>query len=112
MAVTQILAIDKSFSSAVIPVTPFPSYVNHHAVTTAETETVPAGATRVVISTSADIWLSDGTGAVPAGDVIDGTGSFLMGAGTTRVFYVSPTQTLSVVSASGTANVSFEYFTA
>lgn len=109
MAVTQNL-IYKSLRTAVIPTTPFPIHVNHRAVTAAETETVPANAYRVVINSDAAIWMSDGTAVVPAGDVTDGTGSFLLGAFQPRCFEVVPDQTLSVISASGTANVSFEYF--
>jgi hypothetical protein len=90
--------------------TPFPAFVNHYPVTTAKTVTVPAGYTGVVIESDADIWLSDGTAAIPAGDVTNGTGSFPLKGGASRGFDVSPGQTISVISASGTANVAFEYF--
>jgi hypothetical protein len=108
MAVTQTLQGRRHHHAA--PFTSFPVHVNHRVVTTAETETVPDGANAVIITSDADIWLSDGTAVVPAGDVIDGTGSFPLAAGVARGFYVSPGQTLSVISASGTANVGFEYF--
>ena len=90
--------------------TPFPSYVNHRSITTAEAETVPAGMSMVIISSTSDIWLSDGTAAVPTGDVVDGTGSFPLKAGVARGFDVTPAQTISVIPASGTALVAFEYF--
>lgn len=109
MAVTQPLNMPRDFRNSV-PMIPFPLYVNHRAVTVAEDETVPAGATRVFITTDADVWLADGTAAVPAGDVTNGSGSFLLKAGVTRGFFVTPAQTISVISASGTAHVSFEYF--
>lgn len=109
MAVAQPLSLPKEFRNAV-PVIPFPAYVNHHTVTAAEAETVPAGATRVFVTSDADAWLSDGTAAVPSGDAVDGTGSFFLAKGVTRGFFVSPGQTLSAISASGTAHVSFEYF--
>lgn len=110
MAVVQPLVMQQKPAVVAIPLLPFPVYVNHRAVTTAETETVPAGATRVFITTDADAWLSDGTAAVPAGDVTNGTGSFLLKAGVCRGFFVTPAQTLSVISASGTAHISFEYY--
>lgn len=109
MAVSQPLTLPKEFRNAV-PMIPFPAYVNHRTVTAAEADTVPAGATRVFITSDADIWLSDGTSAVPTTDVTDGTGSFFLAKGVTRGFFVAPGQTLSVISASGTAHVSFEYF--
>lgn len=109
MAVAQPLTLPKEFRNAV-PLIPFPVYVNHHSVAAAENETVPAGATRVFITANADVWLADGTAVVPAGEVVDGTGSFLLKAGVTRGFFVTPGQTISVISASGTALVSFEYF--
>lgn len=93
--------------------TPFPAYVNHHTVTTVEDETVPAApVTGVIITPTADIWLALGTGTavVPSSDVVDGTGSFHIGAHVARGFNVTAGQKLSVVSASGTALVSFEYF--
>lgn len=110
MAVSQVLPLKNGRTEACLPITGFPVYVNHHAATVAETETVPAGAYRVIITPDADAWFSDGTAVVPAGDVVDGTGSFLIAAGVARAFYVKPGQTISVISASGTANVSFEYF--
>jgi hypothetical protein len=110
MAVTQALVFTKNLRTKMVPTIPFPSFVNHHAVTTAETETVPAGAYSVVIKTDATIWLSDGTAVVPAGDVVDGAGSFPLGAGEAICFDVVPGQTISVISASGTANVAFLYY--
>lgn len=111
MAVAQSLTsgMTKEFWGSV-PVTPFPVYVNHRTVTAAETETVPDGASWMVITSDADLWASDGTAAVPSSDVTDGTGSFFVKAGVARAFAVVATQTLSVISASGTAHVSFEYF--
>lgn len=93
-----------------VPVTPFPLNVNHRTVTTAEAETVPAGATMVAIGADADIWLSDGTAVVPSSDVTDGTGSFPLGAWVTEVFFVTPGQTISVIANTGTAHVSFRYY--
>jgi hypothetical protein len=93
--------------------TPFPDYVNHRTITTAETETVPTlspAVRRVVITADADVWLSDGTAVIPSSDVIDGTGSFLLKAGVARGFDIEQGWTLSVISASGTAHVAFEYF--
>lgn len=110
MAVTQALIFTKNLRTKTVPVIPFPSYVNHHVVTTVEAETVPAGAYAVVIKTDAVIWLSDGTAAVPAGELVDGTGSFPMSPGEAICFDVVPGQTLSVVSAAGTANVAFLYY--
>lgn len=110
MAVTQALIFTKNLRTKTVPVIPFPSHVNHRVVTAAETETVPAGAYMVVIKTDATIWLSDGTAAVPAGDVTNGTGSFPMSPGEAICFDVVPAQTISVISASGTANVAFLYY--
>lgn len=93
--------------------TPFPDHVNHRTITTAEEETVPAltpPVRRVVITSDVDAWLSDGTAQVPSGDVTDGTGSFFLKAGVARGFSVSEGQTLSAISASGTAHISFEYY--
>src|SRR5688500_15985246 len=87
-----------------------PAYVNHRTITTAEAETVPAGYCGVIMVADADIWFSAGTAAVPTGDIVDGTGSSFLKAGATRGFDVSPGQTISVISASGTAHVAFEYF--
>ena len=109
MAVTQALIFAKNIRTQTVPRIPFPSYVNHRAVTAAETETVPAGAYSVVIKTDATAWFSDGTAAVPAGDVT-GTGSFPMAPGEAICFDVVPGQTISVISASGTANVAFLYY--
>lgn len=108
MAVTQTLQGGRRDHAA--PFTTFPLYVNHRVVTVAETETVPTDANAVIVSTDADVWLSDGTAVAPAGDVVDGSGSFFMKDGTCRGFYVTGGQTLSVISASGTASVAFEYF--
>ncbi len=92
------------------PFTPFPNgNVVHRTVTTAAAETVPAGCGAVIITADAAIWISGGTAVVPSSDVTDGTGSVFLGAGVARGFYVSPGQALSVISASGTAHVSFEY---
>ena len=110
MAVTQALIFTKNLRTKTVPVIPFPSYVNHHVVTAAEAETVPAGAYMVVIKTDATIWLSDGAAAVPAGEVVDGTGSFPQGAAEAICYDVVPGQTISVIAASGTANVSFLYY--
>lgn len=110
MAVTQALIFTKNIRTQTVPRIPFPAFVNHHAVTVAEAETVPAGAYSVVIKTDATIWLSDGTAAVPAGDVTNGSGSFPMAPGEAICFDVVPGQTISVISASGTANVAFLYY--
>lgn len=111
------MAVAQSFTSNVprdlkggVSVTPFPIYVNHRVVTAAETETVPAGATIVVIGADVGIWVSDGTAQVPASDVTDGTGSFYLAAGVSEPFYVTPAQTISVIASAGTANVSFRYY--
>lgn len=112
MAVAQSLTsgMTKEFWGSV-PVTPFPAYVNHRTVTAAETETVPDGASWVVITSDADLWASDSaTAVVPSSDVTDGTGSLFLKAGVSRAFAVVAGQTLSVISASGTAHCSFEYF--
>lgn len=95
-----------------LPSTTVPGYRNHYVVTAAKTITVPAGAFRMVLCPDANIWwAADGTAAVvPAGDVTDGTGSAFWGAGQTRIFEVSPADTLSVISASGTANVGVEFW--
>lgn len=110
MAVTQALVFTKNLRTQTVPRIPFPVHVNHRAVTAAETETVPAGAYSVVIKTDATAWFSDGTAVVPAGDVTGGTGSFPMAPGEAICFDVVPGQTISVVSASGTANVAFLYY--
>lgn len=96
-----------------LPVLPFPLYINHRTVTVAEDETVPALASYVVIDSDADVWIANGTGAavIPSGDVIDGSGSALFKAGViSPPFRVQPAQVLSIVSASGTAHVSFWYY--
>lgn len=110
MAVAQALVFAKNVRTQTVPRIPFPSFVNHRAVTTAETETVPANGYSVVIKTDATIWLSDGTAAVPAGDSNPGEGSFPMAPGEAICFDVVPGQTISVISASGTANVAFLYY--
>lgn len=110
MAVTQALVFTKNVRTQTVPRIPFPTHVNHRAVTVAETETVPAGGYSVVIKTDATCWLSGGTAVVPAGDVADGTGSFPLAPGEAICFDVVPAQTISVISASGTANVAFLYY--
>jgi len=110
MAVTQALRFLRQRSQAVLPKIPFPAYVNHRAVTVAETETVPANAYVVVIKTDAVAWFSRGTAAVPAGDVTDGTGSFPISPGEAILFDVKPGTEIRVIAASGTANVSFWYY--
>lgn len=110
MAVAQPLVLEGPLAEISLPILPFPAYVTNRTLTTAETETVPAGATRVFITSDADAWLSSGTAAAPTTEVSDGTGSIFLKAGVTRGFFVSPAQTISVVSASGTAHLSFEYF--
>lgn len=112
MAVTQALALQRNVLTGVLPITGFPAYVNHRTAAAAETETVPAGAARVVITADADVWLSDGTAAVPVGDVVDGTGSFLLAAKATRAFFVTVGQTISFVPATGTVHIGFEYYSA
>jgi hypothetical protein len=107
MATDQSLLKDTQI--AVVPLTPFPSHVNHRTAAAAETETAPTWAGSVIITPDADAWFSDGTAAVPTGDVDDGTGSFLISAKATRAFYITPGQTFSFVPATGTVHVSFEY---
>lgn len=95
-----------------IPTVPAPVYVTNRTVTAAETETVPTGATRVIISADAAIWYAFGRAAViPTDDttVTGGVGSIPMVAGAPRSFFVSPASTISTVSVTGTAHVCFEY---
>lgn len=96
-----------------VPVTPFARYVNNRRVTTvSETETVPAGATQVVIApTGADLWIRHGAVAVAGvSDVTDGTGSILIKEGVSRALFVSPADTFGMITAAGTADVSLEYY--
>lgn len=97
---------------AVVPITPMPTYVNHKVLGAgAETETVPAGASVVVIATTADLWVTiGGTAATPVADVTDGTGVFLLAAGSTRSFAVGPAAAISVIAQAGAGIVSFEYY--
>lgn len=111
MAVTQPLAFTMPKDlKGTVPIIPLPQYVNHRSVTTAEAETVPALAQYVIFSGNADAWISDGTAVVPASDVTDGTGSFFVKAGAIIGFAVTPGQTISVISASGTLLASFAYY--
>ena len=92
---------------------PFPLWVNNRVVTGAEDETVPLNGKYVIISPDADVWISNGHGSatVPSGDVSDGTGSAFFQAGVmSPPFRVQPGQILSIVAASGTANVSLWYY--
>lgn len=96
-----------------LPVLPFPLYVNNRTVTVAEDETVPAGAKYVVIDSDADAWIANGSGlaVVPSGDTVDGSGSIFFKAGViSPPFRVQAAQILSTVSATGTAHVSFWYY--
>jgi len=94
-----------------LPITSLSFYVNHRTISTAETETVPAGAGRVVITPDGDAWVNpNGTAVVPSGDVTDGTGSIFVKAGIARAFYVAAGNALSTIAASGTIHVSYEYF--
>lgn len=94
-----------------LPITALSFYVNNRTISSAETETVPTGAGRVVITSDGDAWMNpNGTAAVPSGDVTDGTGSICLKAGVARVFYVAAGNSLSIIAASGTVHVSYEYF--
>lgn len=94
-----------------VPVLPLPDYINHREITTAESETVPAEMYRVVISSDTDVWFrKTNTAVVPSSDVTDGTGSGFLKAGVPICFAVAPTMVISVVAASGTAQVSFWYY--
>lgn len=93
-----------------LPVTGLPAFVNSHAAGLPVTETVPEnpGAWRVVISTDATAWFRvAAAAAAPAGSTTDGTGSFMIGAGQSRIFDCAPGDEINVL---GPANVSFEYF--
>jgi hypothetical protein len=107
------MAIDQSFlkdtQAAVVPVSAFPAYVTHRTAAAVETETAPASASAVAITPDADAWFSGGTAVVPSGDVSDGTGSFLIPAKATRVFFITPSKAISFIPVSGTVHVSFEY---
>lgn len=98
------------------------AYVDNRvlAASVAETVTKPTGTVAqtynsCVITTNADIWIRrDGTAAVPAADVTDGTGSILLPAGSSRVMDFADDggtilATFSMIS-SGAALVSMEWF--
>lgn len=113
MAVMQPLVSSFPGIAGSLPVMPFPLWVNNRTVTTAEDETVPAGAAFVVINPDADVWIASGTGtaAAPSGDVTNGAGSvFLKGGVISPPFRVQPGQILSGVSATGTAHVAYWYY--
>ena len=113
MATMQPLVSSFPGIAGALPVLPFPLWVNNRTLTTAEDETVPTGAYFVVIDSDADVWIAGGTGAAaaPSADVSNGTGSaFFKGGVISPPFRVQPAQILSVVSASGTAHVSFWYY--
>ena len=94
-----------------LPVTGLATYVNSHDASLPTVETVPESpnsAWRVVISTDATTWFRvGGTAAFPSGHIVDGTGSFMIGAGVSRIFDCAPGDEISII---GPANVSFEYF--
>lgn len=77
--------------------------------TTAEDETVPAGMYRVYITADAASWIN--FGATAAAPTADTGNSLYLPAGIRRGFRVTPAQTISCLSVSGTAHACFEYFT-
>lgn len=110
MAVTQWYPPPRFPESA--PPPPIGTYVSNRtlAAGVAETVTVPAGATSVIVSGDATMWARiGGTAAVPTGDVTDGTGSVCLQTWAYRA--CTPGGTISVV-AGATAHVSFEWFLA
>lgn len=82
-------------------------YVNAKslAASVSETETVPAGASFVIISANADIYLKKGGAASVPGDVADGTASFL----NPYAMAVGPGDTYGVISAVACI-VTFSYY--
>lgn len=98
---------------AVVPIRPLPTYINNKVLgAAAETETVPAAYSYVVIGTTADIWVDPtNTAVVPVADVTNGAGRFLIAAGSKEALAVPPGATLSVIAAAGSGIVSFEYYT-
>lgn len=85
------------------------------AAATVETITKPTGYGSAVITPNADVWIRrGGDAAVPAADVVDGTGSILVPAGQSRIIdFVdsidSTLATITIISA-GAALVSLEWF--
>mgnify|MGYP001573024917 CR=1 FL=1 len=71
------------------------------AADTAEVHTIPAGATKVIVSATTNTWLNIGAaGAIPAADVTDGTGSILIqGAIPPRIFNLGAATTIGLRSA-------------
>jgi uncharacterized protein YcgI (DUF1989 family) len=100
--------------TGVVPIRPLPTYINNRVLgAAAETETVPAGYSFVVIGTTADLWVDPtNTAATPAADVTNGAGRFLIAAASKEAFGIATGQALSVIAPSGTAIVSFEYYAA
>lgn len=97
---------------AVVPMTPMPAYIDNLVLGAgAESSTVPAGYSYVIIASTADLWVrASGTAATPVADKSDGTGSFLLPAASTRAFAVGTGATISVIAPSASAIVSFEYY--
>lgn len=91
---------------------PFPSF-NYNVVLAgaAKTVTVPAGVSWAFISVTDDAWMAKtAPAAVPAADVLDGTGSVLIQPVDTdmaRLFYVRGVASFSLI---GTANVSIAWY--
>lgn len=94
------------------------AYVDNRvlAAATAETFTKPSGYSSAVITVDTDCYIRrDGTAAVPAADVTDGTGSILIPAGQSRIIDLTdspgatPLASFSIVCA-GAAITSVEWF--
>lgn len=107
------MALNKIISKG--DVLPIPEYVNHNSVTTAENLTIPSGAGMMVISSNVAAYMNATTTAVvPASDVVDGTGSFLLAPGAVYRFLLTKNDgtvpTISVISASGTALITQAFY--
>ena len=75
----------------------------------AESYTIPAGISWVILSPTAAIWVDPAaTAVVPAADIVDGTAPFRVGADVAYHVKVAPGQVLSLIRESGAATVSIQ----
>ncbi len=69
------------------------------AAAVAEAHTIPSGAKHCLIRSTVDIWVNpDGTAAVPAADVTDGSASYYIPVDVAELIEVDDMTTLSIIS--------------
>jgi hypothetical protein len=95
MAVTQVMPREQARYAGAVP-----SYVDVVFLSVPNSDegyNPPAGCRFIRVIATANVYISNGTAAIPVAAVVDGTASALIFAGQERYFRVSPSEALSFI---------------